>query len=193
MRTEIIYTYIAEDGKRFTNEKDCREYESHLTPAKEEERQIAEKEFFIKLGLAWEDTADFRRMINNVFIIIDRFGNFVKLVTVNPGTDDYDKLLKENRKQDTFGHNLSCFCDRNKAFYEMSYIQQFENLCWGTTSFEGHQALTDAWGGRKRREYTACSQTSPYHYATFLAANKSDAKELVKSYNKFFSNNYKLV
>lgn len=75
---------------------------------------------------------------SGVFIVFDKEGNFVKTVTCGYGAefhyvspeDDKDTLEYWLKKNKLYAHVASSFCDGNYNWYQKSFKEQLENLCW---------------------------------------------------------------
>ena len=58
-----------------------------------------------------------------IFIVFDNYANFVKIIT----TDYGNNWLKSNK---LYAHRASSFCGRNRDWYDLSFKEQLESLCW---------------------------------------------------------------
>ena len=75
---------------------------------------------------------------SNVFIVFDKEGNFVKTVKCGLGEEfRYVSPAEEEgtleywlKKSKLYAHNASSFCDRGMKWYQMTFKEQLENLCW---------------------------------------------------------------
>ena len=173
MTIKTIYHYIAFDGKEFDNELSCIDYEKALKKKEKAlkekekvERQKAEDDFFKRIGATREEIRT-----RNIYIIVDRLGRF-KEVSRLP----YDEMIRNNIKNDTFGHNLCSFVDRSKEWYSMPLIDMFENLDWTTVTIDEKKILCDIWGNARRRMYQY--EDNNGNIKEFIAHNKKDAKEI---------------
>ena len=148
MRTRTIY--IAEDGKEFDNEHDCRLHEKYLILVKETEEREACEAFFLSIGIdlsTYKTELERNQAIGLAYLVFDKHANVKGIKTVGGGlkkrygiecdfvyatssADEPEALenwLKENK---LYAHALSSFLNRNKAFYEMPLIDKLKNLCW---------------------------------------------------------------
>lgn len=74
----------------------------------------------------------------SIFIVFDKNANFVKTVTTGHGeeflyvspVEDEDTMEHWLRKNRLYAHRASSFCDRNRSWYDLSFKEQLENLCW---------------------------------------------------------------
>ena len=81
---------------------------------------------------------DAEKKENEMFIFFDKNANFVKTVTTGYGEDfryvspveDEDTMEYWLRKNKLYAHRASSFCDRNRNWYDLSFKDQLENLCW---------------------------------------------------------------
>ena len=44
--------------------------------------------------------------------------------------EDKDTMEYWLRKNKLYAHRASSFCDRNRSWYDLSFKEQLENLCW---------------------------------------------------------------
>lgn len=144
MRTEenIIEEISAE--QRYIN-KLCYQIEKHKKIIKqlETDRQNAEKE---KLNIYIDNWLNDKFGIKNqeearrksIFIVFDRDANFIKTVICGYGeefhyvtpAEDKDTLEYWLKKNKLYAQRASSFCDRNYKWYNISFKEQLENLCW---------------------------------------------------------------
>lgn len=139
----------------------------------------AKMAFFDKIGLPYEDTPQFRRALDNKWLVTDRLGTYAFV-----SEKDYETIIQENIKNNTFAHRLSCWEDRNAEFYKAGYVEQFQKLGWNVAEIKGTPCLTDAWGNAKVRGYVASDGKETIY---FTSANKKDAREMIEAYNKAFN------
>ena len=74
----------------------------------------------------------------SIFIVFDKNANFVKTVTTGHGeeflyvspVEDEDTMEHWLRKNKLYEHRASSFCDRNRSWYDLSFKEQLENMCW---------------------------------------------------------------
>ena len=69
---------------------------------------------------------DVEKKENEMFIemcIRDRF----HYVSPSEDKDTMEHWLRENK---LYAHRASSFCDRNRNWYDLSFKEQLENLCW---------------------------------------------------------------
>lgn len=74
----------------------------------------------------------------SIFIVFDKEGNFVQTVTTGCGeefqyvspAENKDTLEYWLKKNKLYAHRASSFCNRNYAWYQKSFKEQLENLCW---------------------------------------------------------------
>lgn len=107
------------------------------------ERQTAEKkenEMFIDNWLNEHFGISSQKEVRqkSIFIVFDKNANFVKTITtgygeefhyVNP-SEDKDTMEHWLRENKLYAHRASSFCDRNRNWYDLSFKEQLENLCW---------------------------------------------------------------
>ena len=73
-----------------------------------------------------------------IFIFFYNYANFVKIITtdygnnfhfISPVEDEYtmEHWLKSNK---LYAHRASSFCGRNRDWYDLSFKEQLESLCW---------------------------------------------------------------
>lgn len=107
------------------------------------ERQTAEKkenEMFIDnwLNEHFGISSQKEARQKSIFIVFDKNANFVKTITtgygeefhyVNP-SEDKDTMEHWLRENKLYAHRASSFCDRNRSWYDLSFKEQLENLCW---------------------------------------------------------------
>lgn len=86
----------------------------------------------------------------NMYIVFDNKGNFMKTVTcgynkdfhyVSPSSDKetLEHWLKKNK---LYAHCASSFCNRNRDWYNQSFVKQLENLGW---DFNRSGVVVAAW------------------------------------------------
>lgn len=107
------------------------------------ERQVAEKnedELFIDswfnkhFGISSQKEARQK----SIFIVFDKNANFVKTITTGYGeefhyvspSEDEDTMEHWLKENDLYAHRASSFCDRNRNWYDLSFKEQLESLCW---------------------------------------------------------------
>lgn len=173
MKVKTTVSFVADDGKEFKTAAECKLYEQECRKRVEEENRKAEDKFFDLIGVNKKDV-----LKNNWFVIVDRFGNFVRV-----DKRDYDEIRNDNIKDDTFGHNLSAFTGRNEAWYKLPLIEKFENLCWKTTVIDNQKVLCDGWGIDKLKEYLGVRPNGVGF--KFYAKNKTDARMIIKCFNGY--------
>lgn len=74
----------------------------------------------------------------SIFIVFDENANFVKTITTGYGeefhyvspSEDKDTMEYWLRENKLYAHRASSFCDRNRNWYNLSFKEQLENLCW---------------------------------------------------------------
>ena len=158
--------YIAEDGKAFDFETDCKEYEKQLEKQKEEEyqREIQKRsdEFLLSVGFdakKYDTELQKNQVLGITWLIFDKYGNIRGLKTIGGGLmerygikcdfryvsgDRKDPEVMENwlRKNKLYGHSLSSFKNRHPAFYEKNLLEKLENLEWEVKNGE---LVNNAW------------------------------------------------
>ena len=117
-------------------------YEESIERLKKE-RKVAEEEELKTYIDNWlnekfgiENQIEARK--KSIFIVFDKEANFVKTITTGYGEEFYyvspaeDKDTMEHwlKKNKLYAHRASSFCDRNYAWYQKSFKEQLENLCW---------------------------------------------------------------
>ena len=68
----------------------------------------------------------------------DKNANFVKTIATGYGeefhyvspSEDKDTMEHWLRENKLYAHRASSFCDRNRNWYDLSFKEQLENLCW---------------------------------------------------------------
>lgn len=140
---------VKEIDKQLQEEHDCmvklyaqiNAYEESMERLKKELKVAEEEELKIyidnwlneKFGIKSQKEAR-----SGVFVVFDKEANFVKTVTCGIGADFHyvspadDKETMEYwlKKNKLYAHAASSFCDRNYAWYQKSFKEQLENLCW---------------------------------------------------------------
>lgn len=111
--------------------------EKELKAAKEEElKAYVDKWLNEKFGIKNQIEARNK----SIFIVFDEEANFVKTVATGYGEEfhyvsstedeDRDSLEYWLKKNKLYAHRLSSFCDRNYDWYQKSFREQLEYLCW---------------------------------------------------------------
>lgn len=141
---------VKEIDKQIKKEQDCVNqlyaqiisYEKSIERLKEE-KESAEKEeaeLFVDNWLnehfGIPDQKEARQ--KSIFIVFDENANFVKTVTVGyeeefryvSPVEDEDTMEHWLRENKLYAHRASSFCDRNRNWYNLSFREQLENLCW---------------------------------------------------------------
>lgn len=117
-------------------------YEMSISHLKRE-RKIAEKEeskTYIdnwlnkKFGIKNQTEARLKAL----FIVFDKEANFVKTIKCGYGeefrcvspVEDKDTMENWLKKNKLYAQRASSFCDRERTWYQKSFKEQLEDLCW---------------------------------------------------------------
>lgn len=119
-----------------------RAYEESIEKLKKE-RQLAEEEElntyidkWLKEKFGIQNQKEARS--GHIFIVFDKDAKFIKTVTCGYGkefqyvspAEDKSALEYWLKKNKLYAHAASSFCGRNYAWYQKSFREQLENLCW---------------------------------------------------------------
>lgn len=148
MKTKTLY--IADDGKEFDNRFDCERHEKSLKKKKKAEEKEACEQFFLSIGI--DIAAYTEKERNQIFgisyLVFDKYGEIKGIKTVGGGqkkrygiecdfkwvssSDPKDKeaLVNWLEEKGLYTHCLSSFLYRTKAFYDRTFLEKLENLCW---------------------------------------------------------------
>lgn len=161
MKSKMIY--IADDGTEFDNRLDCEKHERELERRKKEEDKAALDSFLASVGFdssKFETELEYNNALNATWLIFDKYGNIKGLKTCGGGNlerngvtfdfryisgdDRNDSEILENWLRDNklYGHNLSSFSRRVKAFYEMPFLDKLKNLGW---EVKNEQLVNTGW------------------------------------------------
>ena len=145
MRTikEINKDMIREYG--YINQQLCTQIDSHEQSIehlkaeredvkKEEEKQFIDNWLNEHFGILNQKEARQK----SIFIVFDKNANFVRTVTTGYGeefhyispVEEKDTMEHWLRKNNLYAHRTSSFCNRNRSWYDLSFKEQLEDLCW---------------------------------------------------------------
>ena len=116
-------------------------YEASIERLKKERKRAEENELKLYIDGWLNDNFGIKNQKearNGRYIVFDKEANYIKTVTCGYNAEfhylgpaeEYDTLEHWLKEKKLYAHSASSFCNRSFGWYQKTFKEQLENLCW---------------------------------------------------------------